>query len=366
MSNYTQFAVPGLMTPHAPNFKSNIISGEAGNLIMLVHSGVATDCVHYCLVIGGRRFEGTIKDPTYPFVNGMDGREMDRNKFNKAPDFLYKTTDLPDEVYIPRINIKGCPTPITELNKAQDKVYFILKLPRTTLPQGDTLIQVTVNGKLRQYIVQRPTFFIHVPPCRDISNHYVRMNDTPEARFNVELDQNQESKISIDTVNQDLTGESMFGALLSNANYGEIQVPVEATIDYKEVVVTIPSALPAGHYFLQVSYKRTADQEQPERLINGYVEIKEKEMQQLEAEAVVDSYVELEYKIPELIRASQAIYGTIETEGQQNPTELNIDITQNGIAFITPDAVGRYIIKIYIYSLEEYPMQIINLILTVQ
>lgn len=366
MSNYTQFAVPGLMTPHAPNFKSNIIAGEAGNLIMLVHSGVATDCVHYCLIIGGRRYEGVIKDPSYPFVNGMDGREMDRNKFNKAPDFLYKTTDLPDEVYIPRVNIKGCPIPITELNKAQDKVYFILKLPRTTLPQGDTLIQVTVNGKLRQYIVQRPTFFIHVPPCRDISNHYVRMNDTPEARFNVELDQNQESKITINAENQKLNEESMFGALLSNDNYGEIQVPVESTIDYKEVIVTIPSALPAGHYFLQVSYKRTADQEQPERLINGYVEIKQNDIEDLQAESVVDSYVELKYEIPELIRVSQTIYGTIETEGQQNPTELNIDITQNGIAFITPNTAGQYIIKIYIYSIQEYPMQIINLILTVQ
>ena len=94
MANYTQFAVPGLMTPHAPNFKKNIIANEAGDIIMLLHSGVATDCVHYCLIVGGNRREGVVKDPSYPFVNGMDGREMDKNKFNKAPDFAYKTTDF--------------------------------------------------------------------------------------------------------------------------------------------------------------------------------------------------------------------------------------------------------------------------------
>lgn len=366
MANYTQFAVPGLMTPHAPNFKSNIIANEAGNIIMLLHSGVATDCVHYCLVIGGRRFEGAVKDPTYPFVNGMDGREMDANKHNKAPDFLYKTTDLPDEVYIPRINIKGCPTPITELNKAKDKVYFILKLPRTTLPQGDTVVQVTINGRMRQYIVQRPTFFIHVPPCKNISNHYVRLNDTPEARFNVEIDQNQESRISIEVCALKLTQDALFGAQLSNKKYGAIQIQAELTVDCKEVVLIIPSALPAGHYFLQVSYKRNEEQEKEERLINGYIEIKNTEPQQLEAETQVDSYVELECNIPDIIKASNTIYGTIELKESKNPEHLDLTITQNGIAFTTPTQSGQYVVNVYTYSIQDYPLQIINLILIAQ
>ena len=149
MANYTQFAIPGLMTPRSPNYQSNIIAGESGDLIILLHAGKSTDCVHYCLIVGGARKEGVVKDPTYPYVNGLDGRERDRNMFNKTPDFAYKTTDLPDEVYVPKVNIKGCPTPITELNKAEERTYFILKLPRTALPVGDSVIQVSINGRVR-------------------------------------------------------------------------------------------------------------------------------------------------------------------------------------------------------------------------
>lgn len=365
MANYTQFAVPGLMTPHAPNFKSNIIANEAGNIIMLLHSGVATDCVHYCLVIGGRRFEGVVKDPSYHFVNGMDGREMDANKHNKAPDFLYKTTDLPDEVYIPKVNIKGCPTPITELNKAQDKVYFILKLPRTTLPQGDTVVQVTINGRMRQYIVQRPTFFIHVPRYKTISNRYLKLANTPEARFNVEIDQNQDSKISIDITRNNLSEDCLFGAELINKEFGKVTIYVDRTIDGSELILTVPAALPAGHYKLIVSYKETVDQEKPFRLIYGYIEVKESEVVQLKAQAKARSIVELTYDIPESIKNYSTVKGTIQLKDAEEYEDIELAVTQEGIAFNVPETKGEYTVKMFMYSIEGCNIEFINLTLTV-
>ena len=360
MSNYTQFAVPGLMTPHAPNFKKNIIANEAGDIIMLLHSGVATDCVHYCLIVGGSRREGVVKDPSYPFVNGMDGKEMDRNKLNKAPDFAYKTTDLPDEVYIPKVNIKGCPIPITELNKAKDKTYFILKLPRTALPQGDTVIQVSINGRLRQYIVQRPTFFIHAKH-KNVSNSYVRLGDTPETKFNIEIEQAQDSTIEIDT--NVSTKNTTYSAQLIHPKYGDILVAVDWEEDGDRVYVTIPAGLPSGHYVLVVAY--STDGEEYFRLTKGYVEIKPTEVQVLEADTDIDSTVELEYSIPETTRTSQQIKVIClnETE-EQFPVEYGV--TENGISFTTPSEPGVYTVIISISTLPDEYVNIINLTLNVQ
>lgn len=360
MSNYTQFAVPGLMTPHAPNFKKNIIASEAGDIIMLLHSGVATDCVHYCLVVGGNRKEGVVKDPSYPFVNGMDGREMDKNKFNKAPDFAYKTTDLPDEVYIPKVNIKGCPIPITELNKAKDKTYFILKLPRTALPQGDTVIQVSINGRLRQYIVQRPTFFIHTKH-KNISNSYVKLGDTPETKFNIEIEQAQDSTIEIDTNVK--TENTTYSAQLIHPTYGDILVAVDWEEDGDKVYVTVPAGLPSGHYVLVVAY--STDGEEYFRLTKGYVEIKPTEVQVLEADTEIDSTVELEYSIPETTRTSQQIKVLCKNETEEQfPVEYGV--TENGISFTTPSEPGVYTVIISISTLPDEYVDIINLTLNVQ
>ena len=360
MSNYTQFAVPGLMTPHAPNFKKNIIANEAGNIIMLLHSGVDTDCVHYCLIVGGNRREGVVKDPSYPFVNGMDGREMDRNKFNKAPDFAYKTTDLPDEVYIPRVNIKGCPIPITELNKAKDKTYFILKLPRTALPQGDTVIQVSINGRLRQYIVQRPTFFIHAKH-KNISNSYVKLGDTPETKFNIEIEQAQDSTIEIDTNVK--TENTTYSAQLIHPAYGDILVAIDWEEDGDKVYVTIPAGLPSGHYVLVVAY--STDGEEYFRLTKGYVEIKPTEVQVLEADTEIDSTVELEYSIPETTRTSQQIK-VICKNAQDEQVTIDYGITENGISFTTPSEPGVYAMTVSIITLPDEYVDIINLTLNVQ
>ena len=366
MANYTQFAIPGLMTPHAPNFKKNIITDESGNLIILLHSGVSTDRVNYCLIVGGNRREGVVKDPTYPYVNGLDGREMDRNRFNKAPDFAYKTTDLPDEVFIPKVNVKGCPIPITELNKAQDKTYFILKLPRTALPVGDSVIQVSINGKIRQYIVQRPAFYIHVPQHKDISNKYNIFSNTPDFKFNVELCQDQDSTIEIDLMRtREMNENYTYSASLIDIDEAIYVMNVDWSEDNSKILVDIPAALPAGHYGLLIAYKHNEDEEQSYKLTKGYVEIKEHEVIQLQAESEGNVPVQLDYDVPESILNNGNLYAVCTNNNTKDSIVQELYPDKTGISFMTPQEQGSYTLDFYFYSIKDKPVKVITLDLTI-
>lgn len=169
--NNVVFAIPGLMPPKAPNWMSKLIAPEDGSLCMLLHAGKIEDVVTYALDIRGVR-PGVIKDPDYNYVGGTDAHEhqlphqalmpmLDRSSW---PDFLRAASELPSEIIIPRKVYCGCPIPIDELPELQDLEtvwYYILELPVRSLPVGDTTVEVTINGKVRNYTVQRQHSIIH-------------------------------------------------------------------------------------------------------------------------------------------------------------------------------------------------------------
>lgn len=214
MHNHAIFAIPGLMPPKAAAWRRRLIAPEDGSLRLLLHCGAKEDEVHYTLDIPGWR-RGVIKDPTYEFVNKdiedfWTARPTDEMK-EKWPNFMKKDTKLPKHILIPRVMIHGCAILITELcdeNEEDDTeeteqpeiqppvfpgptigdepdpepeplkpktVYFYLDCPARTLPVGDTKVQVTINGHLRQYIVQRPDFNIH--HRRGITARYKRFKE---------------------------------------------------------------------------------------------------------------------------------------------------------------------------------------------
>lgn len=169
--NNVVFAIPGLMPPKAPNWHSELIAPEDGSLCLLLHAGAIDDTVTYAIDIRGIR-PGVIKDPDYEYVGGRDDREsqiphqallptLDRSSW---PDFLRTSSELPTSILIPRKVYCGCPIPIDELPELQDLEtvwYYILELPIRSLPMGDTVVEVCINGKMRKYTVQRPAFKIH-------------------------------------------------------------------------------------------------------------------------------------------------------------------------------------------------------------
>lgn len=169
--NNVIFAIPGLMPPKAPHWQSEMIAPEDGSLCFLLHAGAVTDEVSYALDIRGIR-PGVIKDPDYEFVGGTDSwqRELPHQAllptFDRSswPDFMRTSNELPLQILIPRKVCCGCPIPIDELPHLADLEsvwYWILELPVRALPEGDTVIEVCVNGKLKKYTVQRPAFAIH-------------------------------------------------------------------------------------------------------------------------------------------------------------------------------------------------------------
>ena len=182
MHNHAIFAIPGLMPPKAATWRSQLIAPEDGSLRLLVHIGKEDDTVNYTLDIPGWR-SGIIKDPGYKFEN-RDIEDLgvaaptDSAKEN-WPQFLKTSTELPENVLIPKVIIRGCPIELTELwdEEEGELTYFYLDCPARTLPAGDTEVQVVVNGKLRKHIVHRPDFNIH--HRRGITSRYSRFKSNP-------------------------------------------------------------------------------------------------------------------------------------------------------------------------------------------
>lgn len=169
--NNVIFPIPGLMPPKAPNWMSKLISPEDGSLCLLLHAGAISDDVTYAIDIRGWR-PGVIKDPDYDYAGGHDFsmrelplqalvKTLDRSKW---PDFLRTSSDLPENILIPRKVYCGCPIPINELPCLDDLEtvwYWILELPERALPMGDTIVEACINGKVRKYVVQRPAYRVH-------------------------------------------------------------------------------------------------------------------------------------------------------------------------------------------------------------
>lgn len=160
------FAIPGLMPPYASRWRRKLVAPEDGSLRILLHCGFETDKVYYTVHIPGPD-HGRIKDPGYPFKNhDLENHDMVKpaeKEVEKWAEFMYTRKALPPQTLIPIRMCRGIPTPITELTDAEDdeKVYFILELPESSLPWGDTVIEVSENGRVHNYIVQRPEFGVH-------------------------------------------------------------------------------------------------------------------------------------------------------------------------------------------------------------
>lgn len=169
--NNVIFPIPGLMPPKAPNWMSKLISPEDGSLCLLLHAGAISDDVTYAIDVRGWR-PGVIKDPDYDYAGGYDFsmRELPRQALvktldrSKWPDFLRTSSELPENILIPRKVYCGCPIPINELPCLDDLEtvwYWILELPERALPMGDTVVEACINGKVRKYVVQRPAYRVH-------------------------------------------------------------------------------------------------------------------------------------------------------------------------------------------------------------
>lgn len=169
--NNVIFPIPGLMPPKAPNWMSKLISPEDGSLCLLLHAGAISDEVTYAIDVRGWR-PGVIKDPDYDYAGGHDFsmRELPRQALvktldrSKWPDFLRTSSELPENILIPRKVYCGCPIPINELPCLDDLEtvwYWILELPERALPMGDTVVEACINGKVRKYVVQRPAYRVH-------------------------------------------------------------------------------------------------------------------------------------------------------------------------------------------------------------
>lgn len=169
--NNVIFPIPGLMPPKAPNWMSKLIAPEDGSLCLLLHAGAISDDVTYAIDVRGWR-PGVIKDPDYDYAGGHDFsmRELPRQALvktldrSKWPDFLRTSSELPENILIPRKVYCGCPIPINELPCLDDLEtvwYWILELPKRALPMGDTVVEACINGKVRKYVVQRPAYRVH-------------------------------------------------------------------------------------------------------------------------------------------------------------------------------------------------------------
>lgn len=171
--NNAVYGINGLMPPKAPNWMTELIAPEAGDLLMLIHAGDETDIVNYAIDLRGLK-EGTVKDPTYAFTGendayvvsqqGMHALVDDLKAIKEWPDFMTIQKSMPTGAIIPKRVFCGCPIPITEwpgVNDVENLRYWILQLPVRALPVGDTVVEVCVNGNIYKYVVKRPKFAIH-------------------------------------------------------------------------------------------------------------------------------------------------------------------------------------------------------------
>ena len=169
--NDAVFAIPGLMPPKAVNWLSELKAPEDGSLLFLAHAGAATDKVTYTICLPGPR-KGVIKDPNYEFAGRADNTPVQLPKgalfeamdTSQWPNFMEATTTLPEGILVPRKVCCGCPIPINELPHLKDLEtvwYWVLELPKRALPVGDTVIEICVNNKIREYVVKRPPYAIH-------------------------------------------------------------------------------------------------------------------------------------------------------------------------------------------------------------
>lgn len=254
---------------------------------MLMHAGKAGDVVNYCLVMGGHRYVGVVKDPSYHYAHGglpMEGWHMG---VHDNPQFSYITETLPDKVIVPYIDIDGCPVPITDLNRhACRPAYFILKLPKTALPIGDTVIEVQINGQRRDYVVSRPDFALH-RRGRDMGRMYDKLMDLPDGAFDLQTDNGRDSSLDVHVKDKRIPGMDYLVFMKSK----DTVIDLNNVFSWTEegwITIQVQKGLPVGRYKLAVMYA-TNDADEWRIVTQGNVVIKDRNPEQLNIELDKDT-----------------------------------------------------------------------------
>lgn len=241
--NNAIYAIPGLMPPTAPNFRSKLVAPENGTLCICVHCGEDGDDVHYAVATsGGKR--GVIKDPSYnygPAPTIVQARILAYQ--DKMPQFLTISEVLPPHAIVPKLKVKGCPIPLTERPDLERPLYWVLTLPPNALPPGDTVIEVIVNGRLRRYVVQRPRFAIH--SCRDITPRFKGYQHQEGEDFDVAIKEGEEKNIVIRMKDVIERPELLEGATYrASCQFGNTTTELQVVADNDVVTITIPAMGP--------------------------------------------------------------------------------------------------------------------------
>lgn len=247
--NNAVYAIPGLMPPYAVNWRLQLFGPEDGSLYMLLHCGRNTDDVHYAIDFHQWR-RGVLKDPTY----------KDLRKFEKKlPQFLVKSTVLPKRIIIPSIVRAGCVVPITDRCDIpeKDRRYWYIELPPNTLPVGDTVIEVSINGYVHEYIVQRQPFSMHKHrfPARKYKKYVNQPGETYDYAF---------GHLTGGTFTIDIThAKTESGEYVKDLN-ARFETTVRIGTDERIVgtsqngnilTVTIPSGMAIGHGVWTTQYR---------------------------------------------------------------------------------------------------------------
>lgn len=253
-----QYAFPGLMTPRPVNFETRIIADEDGSLSLLLHVGDISDRVNYCIMVGGNRMIGYIKDPSYKYVDGLD-KWPSKNEF-VAPQFSYISSHLPSGIKIPKIDVNGCPVPIDELYHGDSPAYFILKLQATGLPIGDSIVEVAINGKRRNYIVTRPDFHMHRKHGHNLGKLYEKLLNLDEGQFSVVYNNGQKAKIDMHTNIKKVDGRKYYALMVSNE---AVYTPEYTWDDNGWITIDIDEGLLPGEYTVAIAWRESEDNWHP-------------------------------------------------------------------------------------------------------
>lgn len=331
-----QYAFPGLMTPRPVKFDTRIIAHENGSITLLLHAGKAGDIVHYCILVGGHRIIGYVKDPSYRHVKGLDWDKPSPREFT-APQLSYITETLPDNVVIPKIDVNGCPMPITELNHEECRpAYYILKLQTTGLPIGDSIIEVAINGKRRNYIVTRPDFHIHRHHSRNLGKLYNRLLTLPDGSFDLQTDNGKSTTVDVHVLDKKLP-DVEYIAFMQSKN-------AMITLDFSWtesgwITIKVPQGIPTGFYKLVLTY--STDDENWKIVTQGNVRVKEREEDELNIEyepgVATDVAVELEqYNVDADKTQFKAYLYTMQETGEGQGEELETRVEDGNLIVTVP------------------------------
>ena len=170
------YAIPGLMPPTSPHYDTRVVLPENGKVSLCVYCGREGESVHYCLHAHGYA-GGFIKDPSYVYPETKEGEALGKDK-EAWPQFMRMAPELPEGIEVLKVIKDGkWAIPVTEKDPDfSDKVYWILEVPAGILPIGDTILELSVNGSVRKYTLQRPGFGAYAR--RDITKRYSYLKDT--------------------------------------------------------------------------------------------------------------------------------------------------------------------------------------------